>query len=90
MTTILLPPDIERPLVEAALRLGTTPEQLAVEMLRERFATEPDEPSSGAATLFDSLVGYIGTVDGSTEAYSERCGERFADGLVEPKRRDSL
>lgn len=89
MTTILLPPEIERPLVEAASRLGTTPEQLAVETLRERFAPGQDESAREGEMLSDFLAEYVGVIDGSSEAYSERCGERFADGLIEPKRRAS-
>ena len=36
-------------------------------------------------TLGDFLNGYVG-VEGSTEALSERCGERFTEGLAEAGR----
>ncbi len=73
MTTITLPADIEAPLAEEARRRGTTPERLAVEALRLRFAPaiappseEPPEPN-----LADFLAGYVGLVEGSTEPLSE-------------------
>lgn len=37
MTIITLPPEIESPLAEEARKRGLTPEQLAVDTLRERF-----------------------------------------------------
>ena len=78
MTTITLPLDIEGPLTEEARRQGTTPEQLAVECLRKLFVATPDSGTSAAsATLFDFLAGYIGLVQGTTEALSEHCGQRF-------------
>jgi hypothetical protein len=91
MTTITLPADIEAPLAEEARRRGTTPERLAVDALRLRFAPsvassseKPPEPN-----LADFLAGYVGLVEGSTEPLSERCGERFAQGLAEDKMRES-
>lgn len=41
-------------------------------------------------TLFDSLTGYVGTVDGTTEALSEKCGERFTEGLLEKQKQRRL
>ena len=86
MTTITLPPDIEAPLVEEARRQGTTPEQLAIDSLRKLFFSEPSMEES----LFDFLAGYIGTLSGTTEALSENCGQRFADGLIEKQQRGHL
>lgn len=90
MTIITLPPEIEGPLREEARRLGTNPELLALDALRERFA--PPVPSSPDQrpehTLADFLDGYMGTVDGTTEALSERCGERFAEGLAQGRSRE--
>jgi hypothetical protein len=88
MTTITLPPEVAEPLAEEARRKGTTPELLAVDCLRKLFT-----PSSTAGmpmegdTLFDFLAGYAGTVSGTTEPLSERCGQRFAQGLVEKQQR---
>ena len=39
-------------------------------------------------TLADFLNGYVGIVEGSTEALSERCGERFTEGLAEGRSRE--
>jgi hypothetical protein len=90
MTTITLPVDIAGPIAEEARRRGTTPERLAIDMLRRQFAPpvglsseQPPEP-----TLADFLDGYIGIVEGSTEPLSERCGERFAEGLAEDAARE--
>ena len=44
MTTITLPPEIEGPLREEARRRGTSPELLALDALRVRFAP-PVTPS---------------------------------------------
>ena len=90
MVTITLPPDIEGPLAEAARRQGTTPEILALDSLRKLFArTGAGEPGEGE-TLFDFLSGHIGTVSGTTEALSENCGERFAQGLAEKQQQGHL
>jgi hypothetical protein len=69
---ITLLPEIEGPPAEEARKRGTTPELLAVDSLRQIFVT-----------LFDFLAGYIGTVNGTVEALSENCGQRFAQGLIE-------
>jgi hypothetical protein len=47
------------------------------------------QPTEGE-TLFDFLSGYIGTVSGTTEALSENCGQRFAEGMLEKQRRGRL
>ena len=88
MTTITLPPEIEEPLAEEARKQGTTPELLAVNCLRKLFTPSPTigKPAE-AETLFDFLSGYVGTVNGSTEALSENCGQRFVQGLVEKQQR---
>ena len=91
MTTITRPPEVEGPLAEEARRLGTTPELLAIGYLRDRFV--PSSPIADTwkdATLYDFLSGYIGTIDGTTEALSEERGRRFAEGLVENHKRGHL
>jgi hypothetical protein len=92
MITISLPPDIEGPLTEAAQRQETTLELLALDGLRKLFGPAPasEEPTSEGATLFDFLAGHIGTVEGSTEAFSDNCGQRFAEGLAETQQRRRL
>lgn len=88
MTNLAIPPEIEGPLVKEARRLGTTPEQLALETLRREFVSTTSVEGQTESTLHDFLDGYVGTVNGSSDAFSERCGERFAEGLVEPERRE--
>ncbi|MGH8632222.1 MAG: hypothetical protein ACREU7_15855 [Burkholderiales bacterium] len=87
MITITLPAEVEAPLEEEARKQGTTPEMLAVDRLRNRFARQPsvarrDENES----LFDFLSGYAGTVSGTSEPLSERSGKRFMEGLLEKQR----
>jgi hypothetical protein len=79
--TIHLPPEIAMPLAAEAERLGTTPELLAVEAVRRSLPTI-DENGQGAKNLLEFLEGYVGTVDGPTEALSQDCGKRFAEGLA--------
>jgi hypothetical protein len=92
MMIISLPPDIEGPLTAEAQRRGTTPELLVLDSLRALFAPAPtvEEPPGEGATLSDFLTGYIGTIDGASEAYSDNCGQRFAEGLVEKQQRGRL
>lgn len=90
--TISLPSDIEGALTEEALRRGTTPEVLALDSLRKLFVPPPDsEESQGKGrTLFDFLAGHIGTVEGSTEAFSDSSGQHFVEGLAEKQERGRL
>jgi hypothetical protein len=91
MTTITLPPDLENRLAEEARRRGTTLELLALDGLRRLFASPPaDNGKEGRGTLFDFLAGYIGTVAGAAEPYSEDCGRRFAEGLAEKQQQGRL
>jgi hypothetical protein len=88
MITITLPPEVEEPLEEEAREKGTTPELLAVDCLRNHFSrrassAKPDE----AESLFDFLSGYAGMISGTSEALSERSGQRFAEILLEKQRR---
>jgi hypothetical protein len=89
--TITLPPEIEGALSEQAKIQGTTPESLAVETLRKALLTS-GEPRTPAAdrSLYDRLAPYIGAVQGTGESFSENCGERFTDYLLEKKQRGHL
>ncbi len=90
MIQIFLPPEIEVPLTERARQQGTTPELLAIDSLRRMFVNAPDNGENvEGQTLFEFLGGYIGTISGSGEAFSEKCGERFAEHLVEKHKRTS-
>ena len=91
MTTITLPPEIERQLVREARRRGTTPELLALDSLRRLFI--PDDSCGDrftAETLSDFLVDDIGTVNGTSEPLSEDCGRRYLSGLIEKDDRRAL
>ncbi len=59
---ITLTPNIERALREQAQQRGTTPEQLAIESLRQQFVhrSEIDHPVGGQGTLADFLADSIG------------------------------
>ena len=87
MTTITLPFEIEQSLAEAAKRHGTTPERLALEGLRKLYGPEGAASTIDQSNLLEFLNGYVGTVAGSSEAFSERCGERFADGLAKDQKK---
>ena len=87
MTIITIPPELEVPLAEAARQRGTTPELLAVESLWKIYApTSATASSTNGGTLRDFLVGYVGTIAGSSEPLSEETGRKFADLLVERRK----
>ena len=83
---ITVPPDIERPLSEKAHRIGTTPELLALDSLREQFApTNSGEPIADERTLSDFLRGHIGVLHSGEHVsggarMSEDCGKQFTAG----------
>jgi hypothetical protein len=92
---LTLTPDLEEALREEARKLGTTPEQLALDSLRERFvpgqAAGPgaEEP----ATLADFLSGHLGTLHSSEHVpggarMSEKSGQKFAAGLLSQHRQE--
>ena len=94
---ITLTPDIEHTLTEQAHKLGVTPEQLALDSLRERFAlSDSTNTASGRqGTLGDFLQGYIGVLDSSEHVpggarMSEDSGRKFAEGLLKQYRREEL
>lgn len=80
---IRLTSDIETALAREAQRQGTTPEQLALTLLGNLVLSPATADTSlKEASLFDFFAGYIGTIEGTGEALSEHCGQRFAEGLV--------
>jgi len=65
---ITVPPEIERALTKQAHKIGTTPELLVLDSLRQRFlSSESEEEPAGeeARTLADFLDGYIGVLRSS-------------------------
>ena len=94
---ISVPLEIERVLVEEARRLGTTPELLAVDSLRERFMLSGTEESSipGQGTLADFLQDHIGVLHSSEfiaggARMSEESGKKFAAGMLKKRQQGRL
>jgi hypothetical protein len=86
---IELTPDIEQALADEARKLGTTPEQLAVDSLRERFVGReaPPAPAKEPETLADFLRGHLGVLHSSEHVpggarMSEASGKKFTAGLL--------
>jgi hypothetical protein len=86
---IKLTSDVEQALVEEARKLGTTPEQLAVDSLRERFVVReaPPSPAKESETLAHFLQGHIGVLHSSEHVpggarMSEDSGKKFTAGLL--------
>ncbi|WP_295888985.1 hypothetical protein [uncultured Thiohalocapsa sp.] len=79
---ISLPPELETAVKAASESAGSTPEQVVLAILRERLcASALPGPAAPEEHLGSFLEGFTGTIDGSTEALSERSGERFGDEL---------
>ncbi len=99
---IFVPPDLERVLAVRAHQVGTTPELLALDSLRERFPTseaedpeEGDEANGDRRTLADLLDGYVGILHSSEHvpggaAMSEATGKKFATGLLHKRKAGRL
>ena len=91
---ITLTPDIESGLVEQARSLGITPEQLAIDSLRERFTppvAQVQQPKP-EETLADFLSDHIGIlhgndIDPASVGLSDRSSDKYAALLVEEYRR---
>jgi len=86
---ITLTPDIEQALTAEARKLGLTPEQLALDSLRERFLSPEGDlsPTGEQATLADFLRGHLGVLHSSEHVpggarLSEDSGQKFAAGLI--------
>ncbi len=78
--TLTLPNEWLAALNDEAVRRGTTPELLALEGVRRVLPLHSTESLS--ESLLDTLKGHIGVVAGTGEAYSQNCGEKFAEGLA--------
>jgi hypothetical protein len=64
---------------------------LALDSLRRLFVpAENGAIAAAGATLFDRLSDYVGSIDGPSEAWSEDCGQRFGDGLLEKHQQGAL
>lgn len=92
--TITLTPEIEQALLRAARELGTTPEQLALDSLRDRFLPPlPNGPlDDGQGSLADFLGEFIGVLNSGEHIpggarLSVDSHRTFADLLRERRRR---
>ena len=90
--TLTLTPDIEQALTEQARDCGTTPEILALEVLRERFVAwrAQEAPEDSSRSLADFLDGHIGVLKSSEHVpggarMSEDGGRKFAEALLEKR-----
>ena len=89
---ITLTPELEAALIEQARQQGVSPEQLALESLRQHFvAASQPTPGATSGTLADFLAGSVGVLHSSEDVaggarMSEAKGSAFAEGLL--KKRD--
>ncbi len=96
MTVILeLPPEMETRLRRKAERAGqdlpsfllTVADREAQEETEEEEIVEEEQEGSA----YDLFKGHIGRINGSREAcWSENCGEKFTEGMVEKRRQGHL
>lgn len=85
--SIVLSPEVERALAEAAQREGTTPDLLADSLLSERLfrngSDAPAEPRNLAEYLADHIGVLSSVKDGVSEGdLSERTGEQYTKILL--------
>ncbi len=78
--TLTLPNEWLAALSDEAERRGTTPELLALEGVRRVLPMHSTKHPG--ESLLDTLKGHIGIVAGTGEAFSQNCGEKYAEGLV--------
>lgn len=93
---INLTPEIEAALIEQARQLGTTPELLALDSLRERFVPPSEaEATEPEGTLADFLADHIGVLHSSEfvpdgAGMSEDCGRKFSVGMKKKQDKNRL
>src|SRR5262245_59101719 len=92
MVQIILTPELEEAISRQARARKTTPEELALDSLRERFLPSPEiTPPKEGATMADFFEGLIGVVDSRElvpggAQMSENTGRKFAEGLMRKHR----
>lgn len=97
---ITVPSEIERTLTARADELGTTPELLAVDSLREKFppsdGTEEAPEGRAPQNLADFLRGYVGVLHSSELVppgggmSEDNTGKKFAAGLFKKRQAGRL
>lgn len=95
---IILPAELERLLIERARQAGTSPESLALTVLRQQLGQDV-RSSDDTATLADFLAEHIGVLGDEdddkhanareTVPFSEQRGQRFGTGLLDKHRRQT-
>jgi hypothetical protein len=94
--TITLMGDVAKGLVEQAGKIGTSPEALAIEILRRHFASPvAAETSATEGSLVEFLGDFVGCI--SSEEYvvggaqmSQNAGNQFAQGMVKKRNQGRL
>ena len=89
MTTLHIPDDLEARLTSEASRRGTTPELLALHVLRDGLGTNGAKLSN-AASLLDLVQGCVGQVDDSQTSVSSPLQSPFTDLLRDKQKRGHL
>jgi hypothetical protein len=79
--TVVIPPELEPKLRQAARARGLEPEEFALSQLREGLQHE---------TLLDGWQGFIGSSSSTAGDFSEGTSEKFADAMLEKKRAGRL
>ncbi len=94
---ITLTPDIEQALLVQAKQRGTTPEELALETLRQQFVllTQSETPVETAATLADFLGGFIGVLHSEEYVHggarmSKATSKTFGEALLRKREQGHL
>ena len=85
---LMLTPDIETSLVKKAQYLGTTPELLALDLLRQQLLGDSQNGSQEATdTLADFLGPHVGVLSTGGAQLSQQSGRKFAEGLLNKHRK---
>ncbi len=94
--TIIITSEIEKALIEQARKIGTSPEALAIETLRQRFASpKVVEQSVIQGSLVDFLGDFIGCISSDEHVPggaqpSQEAGRQFAEGMIEKRKQGRL
>jgi hypothetical protein len=93
--TITLTTEIEKGLLEQAQKMGTSPEALAIETLRRKFASASGEQSTAQGNLIDFLGDFVGCISSDEHVphgarISKDAGRQFVEGLIEKRSRGHL
>lgn len=96
MVKITLTSELEKAVTEEATRKGTTAELLTLDVLQQRFLSQPSTKHlANGGTLADALGDYIGAVDTRGKhpdgsSLSEKTGQRFGQLMAEKHKRGDL